>query len=86
MAADFAGVIGVLADAGVEVIVIGGLAAQAHGSARLTQDADFIYRRSPENLGSRPRSRHIILTCAERQLACRFASTSKPFAAVSISR
>ncbi|HMF43279.1 MAG TPA: hypothetical protein VKQ32_21555, partial [Polyangia bacterium] len=33
-----------------EVIVIGGLAAQAHGSARLTQDADFVYRRSDENI------------------------------------
>ena len=31
-------VVGVLADASVEVILIGGLAAQAHGSARLTQD------------------------------------------------
>lgn len=50
MPADFGGIIGVLADAGVEVIVVGGLAAQAHGSARLTQDADFIYRRSPENI------------------------------------
>lgn len=44
VAADFGGVIGALADAGVEVIVIGELAAQAHGAARLTQDADFIYR------------------------------------------
>lgn len=50
MAADFTGVIGVLADAGVEVIVIGGLAAQAHGSARITQDADFLYRRAPDNI------------------------------------
>lgn len=50
MAADFGGIIGVLVDAGVEVIVIGGLAAQAHGSARLTQDADFIYRRTPQNI------------------------------------
>ena len=50
MAVDFAGIAGVLADAGVEVIVIGGLAAQAHGSARLTQDADFVYRRTPENI------------------------------------
>jgi hypothetical protein len=40
----------VLANAGVEFVVIGGLAAQAHGSARLTQDADFIYRRTPENI------------------------------------
>lgn len=47
---DFATVIGVLADAGVEVVVIGGLAAQAHGSARITQDTDFIYRRTPENI------------------------------------
>ena len=50
MAADLGGIVGVLADAGVEVIVIGGLAAQAHGSARLTQDADFVYRRSDENI------------------------------------
>lgn len=50
MAADFAGVVGVLADAGVEVILIGGLAAQAHGSARLTQDTDFLYRRSTDNI------------------------------------
>jgi hypothetical protein len=39
-----------LSAGGVEFIVIGGLAAQAHGSARLTQDADFIYRRTPENI------------------------------------
>jgi hypothetical protein len=37
-------------DAGVEIVVVGGLAAQAHGSARLTQDADFLYRRTPENI------------------------------------
>jgi len=50
VATDFGGLTSVLADNGVEVIVIGGLAAQAHGSARLTQDADFVYRRSPENM------------------------------------
>lgn len=50
MAADFAGLIGVLADAGVEFVLVDGLAAQAHGSARLTQDADFVYRRTPENI------------------------------------
>lgn len=44
------GIIDVLSDAGVELIVIGGLAAQAHGAARLTQDADFIYRRTRENI------------------------------------
>lgn len=50
MAADFAGVVGALIDGGVEVILIGGLAAQAHGSARLTQDTDFLYRRTEDNI------------------------------------
>jgi hypothetical protein len=50
VATDFGGLTSVLADNGVEVIVVGGLAAQAHGSARLTQDADFVYRRTPENI------------------------------------
>lgn len=34
----------------VEFIVIGGIAAIAHGSAAFTQDLDLVYRRSPENL------------------------------------
>jgi len=50
VATDFAGIVGVLVDAGVEVVVIGGLAAQAHGSARLTQDVDLIYRRTRTNI------------------------------------
>jgi hypothetical protein len=50
VSADFDGIIGALSDAGVEFILIGGLAAQAHGAARLTQDVDFIYRRTPENV------------------------------------
>lgn len=39
-----------LVDAGVEFIVVGGAAATAHGAARLTQDIDVVYSRSPENL------------------------------------
>jgi predicted nucleotidyltransferase len=35
---------------GVRFIVIGGLAAQAHGSSSLTGDLDLCYERSPENL------------------------------------
>jgi hypothetical protein len=50
VAADFGGIVALLADAGVEVVLIGGLAAQAHGSARLTQDVDLVYRRTPENI------------------------------------
>jgi predicted nucleotidyltransferase len=34
----------------VAFIVVGGAAAIAHGSARLTQDLDIVYSRSPENL------------------------------------
>jgi hypothetical protein len=34
----------------VEFILIGGLAATVHGSARLTQDVDVVYGRRPENL------------------------------------
>jgi hypothetical protein len=50
VADELGGIVGVLADADVEVILIGGLAAQAHGSARLTQDADFVYGRSDANI------------------------------------
>jgi hypothetical protein len=34
----------------VEFILIGGAAATAHGSARLTQDLDIVYRRTPEHI------------------------------------
>ncbi len=34
----------------VDFIVVGGAAAIAHGSARLTQDLDVVYSRAPENL------------------------------------
>ncbi|MBV8855641.1 MAG: hypothetical protein JOZ02_01650 [Acidobacteria bacterium] len=39
-----------LTGANVEFIIVGGAAATAHGSARLTQDLDVVYRRTPENL------------------------------------
>jgi predicted nucleotidyltransferase len=34
---------------GVEFIIVGGVAATIHGSARLTQDLDIVYARTPEN-------------------------------------
>jgi hypothetical protein len=43
-------IVGVFADAGVETILIGGLAGQAHGASRLTQDVDFIYSRTAANI------------------------------------
>ena len=36
--------------AGVEFIVVGGVAAALHGSARVTQDLDVVYSRTPENI------------------------------------
>ncbi len=40
----------ILRQAEVELIVVGGVAATIHGSSRLTQDLDIVYRRTPENL------------------------------------
>jgi len=39
-----------LSQAGVDFVIVGGAAATVHGSARLTQDLDVVYGRSPENL------------------------------------
>jgi predicted nucleotidyltransferase len=39
-----------LADAHVDFIVVGGVAAAAHGAARTTLDLDIVYRRTPENI------------------------------------
>jgi hypothetical protein len=47
---DFAGLIRTLADARVDFILVGGVAATVHGSARLTRDVDVVYARTPENL------------------------------------
>jgi hypothetical protein len=35
----------------VEFIIVGGAAATAHGSARLTLDLDIVYQRTKENIG-----------------------------------
>jgi predicted nucleotidyltransferase len=47
---DFAAVLRLLSEAGVQFIIVGGAAATAHGSARLTQDLDVVYRRDAGNL------------------------------------
>jgi hypothetical protein len=47
---DFAGLLTALANDGVEFIIIGGMAATAHGSAHVTVDLDIVYRRSPDNM------------------------------------
>jgi predicted nucleotidyltransferase len=47
---DFPALLRNLTTHGVKFIVIGGAAALAHGSVRLTQDLDIVYDRSRENL------------------------------------
>src|SRR5437764_9213784 len=47
---DFAALLSTLGRHGVSFIVVGGAAAIAHGSSRLTQYLDIVYDRSPENL------------------------------------
>jgi len=47
---DFHALIRLLVESKIEFIVVGGAAATAHGSARLTVDLDVVYRRTPENI------------------------------------
>jgi len=47
---DFPALLRALVDARVAFIIVGGAAATAHGSARLTQDLDVVYARDPGNL------------------------------------
>ncbi len=47
---DFARLLSVLSNARIEYVLVGGVAATAHGSSRLTQDVDVVYRRSVENI------------------------------------
>ena len=39
-----------LASSGVELVVVGGLAAVAQGAPLTTQDVDVVHRRTPENV------------------------------------
>jgi hypothetical protein len=47
---DFPTLISLLAKNKIEFIVVGGAAAIVHGSARLTEDLDVVYRRTPDNV------------------------------------
>jgi len=47
---DFIALLRVLAKEAVDFILVGGVAAAAHGSARLTQDVDIVYSRDPKNI------------------------------------
>jgi predicted nucleotidyltransferase len=47
---DFPALLRALAEGGVSFIIVGGAAATAHGSSRLTLDLDVVYERSRENI------------------------------------
>lgn len=70
---DFRAILQTLCDGGVEFILVGGLAATAHGSARLTADVDAVYRRSPENV------HRLVLAIAPHQPYLRGAPRGLPF-------
>ena len=67
---DFRALLTSLATAGVKFILVGGAAAVAHGSARLTQDLDVVYDRSPDNV------RLLVAALAPHRPACRSSGTS----------
>ena len=48
---DFEKVVRLFSESRVECVIVGGLAATIHGSARLTQDVDFVYARNRTNVG-----------------------------------
>ena len=47
---DFRRLLPVLVEGGVRFVIVGGLAANAHGSARVTTDLDIVYDRRADNL------------------------------------
>jgi hypothetical protein len=47
---DFRRILALFAEGGVEFIVVGGVAANAHGAARATYDVDLVYRRTDQNI------------------------------------
>ena len=48
---DFETLLGSLSAGRVQFVIVGGVAATIHGSARLTSDVDVVYERGDENLG-----------------------------------
>src|SRR5439155_19756126 len=52
MSTDYAKVLGVLTGSNVEFLLIGGVAANLHGSARATFDVDVVYSRKKANIAN----------------------------------
>lgn len=70
---NFRALFSLLATGQVEFIIVGGAAAVAHGSARLTQDLGIVYRRAPENI------RRLVRVLAPHQPYLRGAPPDLPF-------
>jgi predicted nucleotidyltransferase len=62
-----------LAAGQVDFVLVGGVAAAAHGSPRSTQDVDVVYQRAPENL------RRIVASLAPHHPYLRGAPPGLPF-------
>lgn len=87
MSPRFQDLLPVLADAGVRFIIIGGVAASAHGAARATYDLDVVYGRDPEDIkrlvaALRPYEPY----CEALRLGSPSLGTSEPFRVGSTSR
>ncbi|HMJ90329.1 MAG TPA: hypothetical protein VK530_10955 [Candidatus Acidoferrum sp.] len=50
MAPEFEKILAALSQSGVQFIVVGGVAGNLHGSARITYDLDVVYARTRENI------------------------------------
>jgi hypothetical protein len=84
---DFERLLGALSAGGVEYIVIGGLAANAHGVIRTTRDVDVVYERSRPNLERLERTlAPCSPICAVRLRDCRSDWTFPPSRPASTSR
>ena len=70
---DFSGLLHALVEQRVEFIIVGGVAATLHGSARVTQDLDIVYDRSPQNL------RHLVAALRGHRPYLRGAPPGLPF-------
>lgn len=70
---DFKQLLGALVGARVEFIIIGGMAALVHGSVRLTEDIDIVYRRTLDNI------QRLALALARHQPYLRGAPPGLPF-------
>lgn len=70
---DFAAMLGALVRHDVAFIVVGGAAAIAHGSVRLTSDLHIVYRRTPANLD------RLVAALVEHQPYLRGAPPGLPF-------